>query len=185
MANITKFNSRVIMKHDTEAAWNAAINFIPLEGEIIIYTDLNKMKIGNGVDKVYDLPFSEVDLPIAQGGGNYSIIVNDLEGNFAEQDYAFSCGIATNAGGFASHAEGDHSEVVTGRGAHAEGYYTKASGHGAHAEGFGKTNDKNLASGSGAHTEGVYTKALGSGAHAEGQNTRANASFAHAEGYAS
>jgi hypothetical protein len=130
------------------------------------------------------LLFSEVDLPLDKGDGNYAIIANDLENNATTADYAFASGTGTAAKGIASHAEGDHSEVVTGRGAHAEGYYTKASGHGAHAEGFGKTNDKNLASGSGAHTEGVYTKASGDGTHAEGQNTRASARFAHAEGYA-
>ena len=77
MANIAKFNSRVVMKHDTKAAWDAATNFIPLEGEIIVYTDLNRMKIGNGVDKVYDLPFSKVDLPLAAGEAEGSLVINE------------------------------------------------------------------------------------------------------------
>ena len=59
MANIAKFNSRVVMKHDIEANWITAGNngFIPLEGEIIVYTNLKKMKIGDGQTGVNNLPF--------------------------------------------------------------------------------------------------------------------------------
>ena len=45
-------NARMSQKHDTEAHWKLAINFIPLKGELIIYdVDANnpneRIKIGN------------------------------------------------------------------------------------------------------------------------------------------
>ena len=42
-----RIKSRIISKHDTTANWNAATGFIPLAGEIIIYTD-HKTKVVNG-----------------------------------------------------------------------------------------------------------------------------------------
>lgn len=60
-----KFNTRIALKHDTEANWVKAKNFIPLEGEIIIYdADENysyqRIKIGDGTTKVKDLPFDNI-----------------------------------------------------------------------------------------------------------------------------
>ena len=37
--SIREFNTRIKSKHDTTANWNAAVGFIPLSGEIIIYDD--------------------------------------------------------------------------------------------------------------------------------------------------
>lgn len=56
MANQT-FQGRSVQKHDTKANWEKATNFIPLKGEIIIYDDLKKIKIGDGSTKVNDLDF--------------------------------------------------------------------------------------------------------------------------------
>ena len=42
-----RIKSRIISKHDTTANWNAATGFIPMAGEIIIYTD-HKTKVVNG-----------------------------------------------------------------------------------------------------------------------------------------
>ena len=56
MANKT-FQGRIVQKHDTEANWEKATNFIPLKGEIIVYDDLKKIKIGDGVTKVGNLAF--------------------------------------------------------------------------------------------------------------------------------
>ena len=56
MANKT-FQGRIVQKHDTEANWDKATNFVPLKGEIIIYDDLKKIKIGDGVTKVGNLAF--------------------------------------------------------------------------------------------------------------------------------
>ena len=61
--------TRILAKRDTTANWNAAIGFIPMRGEIIIYTDYQTMlvdgqsvnvpgiKIGSGNAYVQDLAF--------------------------------------------------------------------------------------------------------------------------------
>ena len=48
------------IKKDTSINWDKAKNFIPKENEVIIYTDLNKKKIGNGKNKLSELPFIEL-----------------------------------------------------------------------------------------------------------------------------
>lgn len=55
-------NTRIQMKTDTEANWLKATNFIPKNGEIIIYaTDAThsyqRVKVGDGTKKVNELPF--------------------------------------------------------------------------------------------------------------------------------
>lgn len=55
--------SRIIQKHDIEANWNKAVNFVPMRGELIVYdiddTHLyERFKIGDGVTNVSDLPFT-------------------------------------------------------------------------------------------------------------------------------
>ena len=52
--------NRTVIKSDTTENWLKAINFVPLEGEPIIYWDEDgsiKMKIGDGKTKVNDLKF--------------------------------------------------------------------------------------------------------------------------------
>ena len=61
-------NSRIQHKIDTAENWGKAVNFIPLEGEIIVYSDLKKIKIGDGVTKVNRLDFC-YDYPIEAGEG--------------------------------------------------------------------------------------------------------------------
>lgn len=58
MANV---KTRIIQKHDSSANWAKATTFVPLKGEIIIYDDLGKIKIGDGAAKVNDLPFANAD----------------------------------------------------------------------------------------------------------------------------
>ena len=58
----TIIKGRYIQKHDVEANWKKAINFIPLESEIIVYDpddtyDYSRFKIGDGARKVNELPF--------------------------------------------------------------------------------------------------------------------------------
>jgi hypothetical protein len=53
--------SRIQVKRGTSAEWALATTFVPKEGEIIFYSDLNKMKIGNGTTLVGNLPFLHVD----------------------------------------------------------------------------------------------------------------------------
>lgn len=71
-------NTRIQLKRDTTINWNNARGFIPLSGEIIIYTDYNSykkevngqiktilipgIKIGDGNAYVQDLPFIDEDL---------------------------------------------------------------------------------------------------------------------------
>lgn len=53
---------RLVLKHDTEANWTKAVNFVPKQGEIIVYDDVagapSRFKIGDGTTKVNDLPFA-------------------------------------------------------------------------------------------------------------------------------
>lgn len=56
------FNTRIVHKHDTEANWNKAVNFIPKQGEIIVYDidstyTYERFKIGDGETLVNSLPF--------------------------------------------------------------------------------------------------------------------------------
>lgn len=58
------FNTRIIHKHDIELNWLKTPDFIPMSGELIIYdVDENnkyaRMKIGDGVTKISDLPFTK------------------------------------------------------------------------------------------------------------------------------
>lgn len=57
------FNTRVQQKHDVEANWLKATNFIPMLGEIIIYDadetyDCPRVKVGDGKTVVSLLPFT-------------------------------------------------------------------------------------------------------------------------------
>ena len=56
MANVT-VKTRIVNKHDTTANWNARSTFIPKAGEIIIYTDIHKVKVGDGTSTISTLPF--------------------------------------------------------------------------------------------------------------------------------
>ena len=54
--------TRIQLKNDTEENWNNAINFVPLKGEVIIYSadgahPFCRLKVGNGITTVSDLPF--------------------------------------------------------------------------------------------------------------------------------
>ena len=89
MANKT-FQGRIIQKHDTKANWDKATNFVPLKGEIIIYDDLKKIKIGDGATKVGNLAFiNDLDtingkyLPLVGGTmtGNLKVGSSSLETN--------------------------------------------------------------------------------------------------------
>ena len=76
MANKT-YQSRIVQKHDSSANWAKATNFIPLKGEIIIYDDLNKIKIGDGTTKINDLDFSSC---LPDGGTAGDALVKDTDG---------------------------------------------------------------------------------------------------------
>ena len=63
-------NSRIIHKHDIETNWLKAINFIPQQGEIIVYDidenyDYERIKIGDGITNINQLPFSDEEIPMS------------------------------------------------------------------------------------------------------------------------
>ena len=79
--------TRVINKHETQEDWEKAVNFIPLEGEVIIYDPDNnhkkpRIKIGDGIlnpetgivegTNVNDLPFI-TDSNLSDGTKNNSV----------------------------------------------------------------------------------------------------------------
>lgn len=81
---MSSINTRIVMKHDTSENWAKAVNFIPLEGELIVYQDYDsnnnplapKFKNGDGKTKVNDLPFS-TDIE-AGGSGLNKLVVTSL-----------------------------------------------------------------------------------------------------------
>lgn len=64
MSESIKQKARIILKHDIAENWSKAVNFIPLAGEIIIYDDLGRFKIGNGITLVNLLPFADTQVQI-------------------------------------------------------------------------------------------------------------------------
>ena len=56
--------SRIVHKHDLESNWLLATNFVPKQGELIVYDiddnyDYERFKIGDGVTVVSSLPFAD------------------------------------------------------------------------------------------------------------------------------
>ena len=54
--------TRIQLKNDTEANWDKAIHFVPLLGEVIIYSaddthPFSRLKVGDGITTVVNLPF--------------------------------------------------------------------------------------------------------------------------------
>lgn len=78
-----RLNARVQLKNDIEANWLKATNFVPLDGEFIVYDVDNthskpRFKIGDGKTVVSSLPFSEPDaagelLGLVKSGGDVTI----------------------------------------------------------------------------------------------------------------
>lgn len=106
MATEKEFRARLQQKHGTTEDWNKAENFVPKVGEIVVYdkydkqgnqvADEVKMKIGDGVANVKDLPFfggtanvSIEDLPLSTGSGKNSIQFGEAKAN---GDYSLAGG---------------------------------------------------------------------------------------------
>ena len=69
--------TRIINKHDTEANWDKATNFIPKQGELIVYDidsshSYERFKIGDGTTTISNLPFA-VNKDLFEAGDNISI----------------------------------------------------------------------------------------------------------------
>ena len=58
---------QIYLKKDTSENWSKAKNFIPKENEVIIYTDTNQQKIGNGKDLLSELPFIDLNFYSVEG----------------------------------------------------------------------------------------------------------------------
>lgn len=69
-----KLTTRIQQKADTKANWDKATNFVPLKGEYIYYSDLHKVKVGDGVTKVGSLPF------LADSGGTVTSVTIKMNG---------------------------------------------------------------------------------------------------------
>lgn len=59
-----RLNTRIVHKHDVESNWLLATNFTPMAGEIIVYDidenySYERLKVGDGVTNVNDLPFAD------------------------------------------------------------------------------------------------------------------------------
>lgn len=69
--------TRIQLKCDTEANWGKAKTFVPLRGEVIIYsiddfTPFCRLKVGDGSTPVVDLPF----IPFSGGGSSDAIVLS-------------------------------------------------------------------------------------------------------------
>lgn len=63
---------RVLIKHDIAENWAKAVNFVPMAGELIIYDGIiedgiyleqPKIKVGDGLHKLAELPFLNIEQP--------------------------------------------------------------------------------------------------------------------------
>lgn len=62
MINNSNMKARICQLHKTEAEWNKMQNFIPLQGEFIVFDPdrqhrYARVKIGDGTTKLQDLTF--------------------------------------------------------------------------------------------------------------------------------
>ena len=71
------FNTRIVNKHDIEANWKEAHEFIPKQGELIVYDidenhSYSRIKMGDGITNINSLPFIteaiEIDATLTQKG---------------------------------------------------------------------------------------------------------------------
>ena len=181
-------------KNGTEAKWNSS-SYVPRKSEIIHYTDLNKIKIGDGTKLAKDLPFiggegsgepgkdgvsathswNGTVLTITSASGTSSA---DLKGEKGDTGPSLQSDWLQ-----ATETDIDYiknkPDIKKGSASYSivEGYKTEATKAGAHAEGY-----RTHAKGEGSHAEGYSTYATATGSHAEGSSTRATSTGAHAEG---
>ena len=200
---VKTLTTRVQQKSDTNANWAKATNFTPLKGEIIVYTDLNKIKIGDGVTKVGVLEFvnakdaetllgaslstilnsSDVEIPTSKAVLD-ALVGKNLSGETVPTNETTTVTAGVGAEVFNNYDEPTFSgdipqtgNVASGNYSHAEGSLTVATGDCSHAEG-----NYTFALDHYTHTEGWLTQATASCAHAEGSQTVASGGVSHAEG---
>lgn len=77
MANPKVFNGRIVMKHDTENNWNQAVNFKPMEGELIVLD----------ADETHSSP------RLVVGDGEHTVMeLLDAQGRITEEEIDAICG---------------------------------------------------------------------------------------------
>ena len=89
--NEKMFNTRIIHKHDIEANWNKAVNFIPMQGEIIVYDidetyNYERVKIGDGTTKINDLPFIDIQADWNQNDSTRTDFIKNKPVEMTEDD---------------------------------------------------------------------------------------------------
>lgn len=88
-------HARIQLKNDTEANWERAKNFVPLKGEIIIYSaddahPFSRIKIGDGITTVTNLPF--IDAQTINGMSSDDFTASKLKHKLtfgANEEYIF------------------------------------------------------------------------------------------------
>ena len=87
MAGLKKLSTRIINKHATAAVWNDT-NFVPLQGEIVIYDPgydskdgktykRERMKIGDGSHSIQELPFvNELEADVTTETKTTTVVTN-------------------------------------------------------------------------------------------------------------
>ena len=89
--NEKMFNTRIIQKHDIEVNWEKAINFIPMQGEIIVYDidetyNYERVKIGDGTTKINDLPFIDIQADWNQSDSTRTDFIKNKPVEMTEDD---------------------------------------------------------------------------------------------------
>jgi len=80
-----RLHGRIVNKHDVEANWLKATNFIPMLGEIIVYDaddthPVPRFKSGDGKTVVSLLPFTHETIPLDEIDAICGTIFYDAEG---------------------------------------------------------------------------------------------------------
>ena len=99
--------TRMRQKVDTSQNWAKATNFVPLKGEICIYSDLHRMKVGDGTTKINDLDFENpVDAELSTTSTNpvqNKVVKTALDGK-ANSEHTHNYAGSSSAGGAANSA---------------------------------------------------------------------------------
>ena len=95
-------NTRIQHKHDIEANWNKALNFIPKIGEIIVYDiddnyNYSRFKIGDGTTVVSSLPFVNDEIRQALTSGAIKVSKAETADRATTADSATSAQTAQTA----------------------------------------------------------------------------------------
>lgn len=112
--NPKTFYSRQQQKHDIEENWLKAVNFIPMQGEIIIYDadelhSYERMKIGDGYLNVNALPFFASNISSTQVLHNLLPLAGIIDEYLLNIDYDTTLGFDVSEivfGGVASSVLG-------------------------------------------------------------------------------